>query len=149
MDKALTGAAGEHYIAFRLCEMGYTIGLTARGMRAVDLLATNPETGKSITVQTKTAIDACENLKSGDYWHWPISSSRAQPRKIFFYMFVDLKGGGQSEQPDVFIVPSLKLKSPLLREYHNYAGCAMYDRDKKKYLNRWDIIEVALGKSST
>jgi len=147
MDKALIGAAGEHFIAFRLCEMGYTIGLTARGMRAVDLLATNPETGKSITVQTKTALDACN--ESGDYWHWPIGLSRALARKTFFYMFVDLKGGSQSKQPDVFIVPSLKLKSPLLREYHNYAGCAMYDRDKNKYLNRWDVIEVALGKSST
>ena len=151
MDKALTGAAGEHYIAFRLSALGYAIGLTTRGTRAVDLLATNLQTGKSITVQIKTMIDAfVENRKSGSYWHWRVSSPQTQPRETFYYMFVDLKGD-PSKPPDVFIVPSLKLK-PLLVEYPNYTGCAIYETDKKAkkaYLNRWDIVEAALGRSST
>ena len=150
MDKALTGAAGEHYVAFRLSALGYTIGLTTRGARAVDLLATNLETGESITVQTKTMRDAfVENRKSGSYWHWRVSSSRPQPRETFYYMFVDIKGGNPSELPDVFIVPSLKLKPPLLVEYPNYIGCTISEGDEKAYLNRWDVIGAALGRSAT
>jgi hypothetical protein len=151
MDKALTGAAGEYYIAFRLSALGYAIGLTTRGTRAADLLASNPETGKSIIVQTKTMINAfVKNQKSGSYWHWRIGSSRPQPRETFYYMFVDLRGD-PSKSPDVFVVPSLKIK-PLLVEYTNYTGCAIYERDKKTkkaYLNRWDIIEKALGTNPT
>ena len=152
MDKALTGAAGEHYVAFRLSALGYPIGLTTRGTRAADLLASNPETGKSIIVQIKTMRNAfAENKKSGSYWHWRISSSRPKPKDTLYYVFVDLKDDAQ-KSPDVFIIPSLKIKPPLLVEYTNYIGIAIYERDKKAkkaYFNRWDIIEEALDPNPT
>jgi hypothetical protein len=146
MEKALTGAAGEYYIAFRLSALGYAIGLTPRGTRAVDLLAYNPETGKSITVQTKTMRKAFVEPKSGSYWKWRISPPQ-QPRETLYYMFVNLKDD-ESKLPDVFIVPSLKLKTLINAVYPNYSGIAIYEREREKqkaYLNRWDIIKKALG----
>ena len=147
MDKALTGAAGEYYIAYRLAALGYVIGLTPRGTRTVDLLASNPETGKSIIVQTKTMRNAFVERKSGSYWKWRISTPQ-QPQEILYYMFVDLKDD-ESKLPDVFIIPSLQLKALINAVYPNYSGIAIYERErekKKTYLNRWDIIQKALGK---
>jgi hypothetical protein len=66
-------------------------------------------------------------------------------------MFMDLKGDA-SKTPDVFILPSLKLKPPLLVEYDNYTGLAICERDekaKKAYLNRWDLVKAVLGSTST
>lgn len=152
MEKALTGAAGEYYIAFRLSALGYAIGLTPRGTRAADLLASNPEKGKTIIIQIKTMMRAfVENRKSGSYWHWRIGSSRLKPQDIFYYAFVDLKGN-PAESPDVFIIPSLEIKPELLAEYTNYTGVCIYETDKgtvKAYLNRWDIVQEALGDTRT
>ena len=67
-DRALTGAAGEYYIAFRLVAEGYAVGLTPRGMRSIDLVVANPDTGKSITIQTKTMLNAFVMRKDGSYW---------------------------------------------------------------------------------
>ena len=117
-DKALTGAAGEHYIAFRLAAMGYAVGLTPRGTTSIDLIVANPTTGKSITIQTKTMMKAFVPMPSGNYspyWKWRVGKSRRPPHKSFFYAFLDLKGD-PSQTPDVFIVPSGELR-PLLEAY--------------------------------
>ncbi len=58
MEKVLTGAAGEYYVAFRLAAMGYAVGLTTRGVSTIDLIAANVKTSKSITIQTKTMLNA-------------------------------------------------------------------------------------------
>ena len=153
MEKPLTGAAGEYYIAFRLSALGYAIGLTPRGTRAADLLASNPETGKSIIIQTKTMMKASvKNRKRGPYWHWRLGSSRPKPQDTFYYTFVDLKGSPE-EPPDVFIIPSKKITEALIADYSpNYIGLCIWEEDKrtvKAYLNRWGIIQEALGDIST
>ena len=74
-DKVLTGAAGEYYLAFRLTAMGYAVGLTTRGTRAIDLTVANVKTAKSITVQTKTMLNASAGSKrDAEYWwKWRLS----------------------------------------------------------------------------
>lgn len=44
-DTALTGAAGEHYVAFRLAASGYAVGITTRGQEMLtwSLLTPIPE----------------------------------------------------------------------------------------------------------
>lgn len=156
-DKALTGAAGEHYIAFQLSARGYAVGLTARGTSGADLLVTNLETGKSITVQVKTMLSDAfvESRKHGPYWKWRVGVFRTRPLATFYYLFVDLKGN-LSKSPDVYVVQSLELeakppelKEPLLEQYPEEnprdAWCVIYDRDKDRFLNRWDAIRDALG----
>jgi hypothetical protein len=151
IDKALVGVAGEYYIAFRLSAMGYHVGLTAPGARAVDLLVSKPETGKSITIQAKTMQQSLSPIKKyGPFWKWRVGTSRINPREMFYYLFVDLRDD-LSTAPDVFIVPSLRLEKPLLEEYPQSgppfrdAWCVISDKDKGAYLNRWDIIEGALS----
>lgn len=154
-DKALTGAAGEHYIAFQLSARGYAVGLTAQGTSGADLLVTNMATGKSMILQVKTMWDAfVRSKKWGLYWKWRVGVSRARPQPTLYYLFVDLKGD-PSKSPDVFVVQSQELErkppelvEPLLEQYPGKnprdAWCVIYDGDKERFLNRWDAIRGAL-----
>jgi hypothetical protein len=68
-DKALMGAAGEYYIAFRPSREGYAVGLTLHGTRSIDIDIANPETAKSKTIQTKTMGNAFVKSKQyTPYW---------------------------------------------------------------------------------
>jgi hypothetical protein len=147
MDKALVGVAGEYYIAFRLSSMGHHVGFTAPGARAADLLVSNLETGKSITIQAKTMQQAFVKSKKYDpYWKWRVGTSRVHPHETFYYLFVDLRDG-LSDAPDVFIVPSLSLE-PLLNRFPSSGPpftdvwCTISDKDKGAYRDRWDLLRV-------
>ena len=142
-DKALTGAAGEYYIAFRLAAMGYAVGMTPRGTTSIDLIVANPKTDKSITIQTKTAENAFFSSKMyKNYWKWPVGKIR-EPKDNFFYAFVDLKGNLE-QVPDVFIVPSVRLKGLLNETYPEWCD-GINVENESEYKNRWDIIKAALG----
>ena len=106
-DRALIGAAGEHYVAFRLAAMGYAVGLTTRGTRTVDMLIANPDTGKSVTIDAKTMQRAFERSSHDCWWKWRmgIAAYKKPIHDDFFYVLVDLKGD-PAQPPDVFIVPS-------------------------------------------
>jgi len=113
-DKTLMGAAGEYYVAFRLAAEGYAVGLTAYGTRAIDLVVANPDTGKSITIQTKTGWDAfVPSRKYPPYWKWRVRKFTEHEK--LFYAFVDLEDD-PSQAPELFIVPSAKLPE-LLSKY--------------------------------
>ena len=141
-DKALTGAAGEYYVAFRLLAEGYAVGLTPRGTTSIDLIVTNPKTKETITIQTKTGRNAfIQNSKYGNYWKWRVGKPR-EPHESFFYAFVDLKGD-LKQTPDVFIVPSKQLASLLSDEYPDWCN-KINVNNESKYKNQWDIIEAEL-----
>jgi hypothetical protein len=141
-DKALTGAAGAYYVGFRLSAMGYAVGLTTHGTRAIDMFVANPDTGKSITIQTKTATNAFKKpKKDSPYWYWRVSKSLPPAHESPFYAFVDLKGGPPNT-PDVFIVPSNDLRH-LMKGYHE-GWCGIEEEDAPKYRDAWDTIKAAL-----
>ena len=66
-DKALTGAAGAYYVGFRLSALEYAVGLTTHGTSAIDMFVANPDTGKSITIQSKTMLNALVQSKKWDF----------------------------------------------------------------------------------
>ena len=149
-DLALTGAAGEYYVAFRLLAKNYTVALTPRGTTSIDMIVANRETGKTITIQTKTGKDAF--VKRNSLWNWRVGRPR-KPFASFFYVFVDLKND-PSQTPDVFIVPSEKLR-PLLTVYPEGADpespeakdvwVGIDEEDAPKYRNKWELIERFLA----
>ena len=153
MEKVLTGAAGEYYVAFRLAAMGYAVGLTTRGVSTIDLIVANVKTSKSITIQTKTMLNAFTgSKKDAEYWwKWRLGISAKPVEDTFFFTFVDIKGDA-SNVPDVFIVPSAKV-SRLFDDYKNdkgelvdrWVGITKGSDEEKKYRNRWDIFQKALG----
>lgn len=149
-DLALTGAAGEYYVAFRLLTMNFTVALTPRGTTSIDMIVANRETGKSITIQTKTGKDAF--VKRASQWNWRVGKKLRKPFTSFFYVFVDLKND-PSKTPDVFIIPSKNMR-PHLRVYPGGAELdspevtdiwfGIDEEGAPKYRNKWELIEGAL-----
>lgn len=153
-DTALTGAAGEHYVAFRLAAAGYAVGITTRGTRNVDLVIANPDNGKSISIDTKTMRKAYGHDSSEYWWKWRMGIHAYQKpiHDDFFYVLVDLKDD-PSQIPDIFIVPSnemVNLLEPHPKGINPASGkltdvwCVIYDKDASKYKEKWDIIDKAL-----
>ena len=153
MEKVLTGAAGEYYVAFRLAAMGYAVGLTTRGVSTIDLIVANVKTSKSITIQTKTMLNAFTGSKRDNeyWWKWRMGISVKPVEDTFFFTFVDMKGDA-ANVPDVFIVSSIKV-SGLFDEYKNdkgelvdrWVGITKGSKEEVKYKNRWDVFKKVLG----
>jgi hypothetical protein len=155
-DKALVGSVGVHYVAFQLSSRGYAVALTAPGVKGVDLLTTDTETGKSLSIQVKTMSDARVNSRKwGTYWKWRIGKQIGEGgrHRGFYLTFVDLCAGPPDEpdgtwSPDVFIVPSIALE-PLVSRFPTRGPptdywCVIGEEVADKYRNRWNRIDAAL-----
>ena len=109
-DNAVTGAAGVHYVAYVLNMMGYAVQLTAVGFPGVDLIATNPKTGSTVSIQVKTSRDAWQKRKndSDSHWRWRgFKKADTLQKQKYLYALVALQEEGEMEQlTDIFIVPS-------------------------------------------
>ena len=157
-NTALTGSAGVHYLAFELAIRGYAVGLTAPGVKGIDILAGDPETGSSVSIQVKTMTNAHVDIgKPRERWKWRVGKQlgQGQGHKDLLVAFVDMCGGvqapaGNSCRPDVFIVPS-PLPGRLLWPYPEDASepvdywFVIPARQADKYRNRWDRIDTALS----
>lgn len=55
MKNALTGAAGEYYVAAELSRFGWAASITPRGVQRSDVLAQHLETQTVVAIQVKTA----------------------------------------------------------------------------------------------
>ena len=106
-----TGAAGEHYIVYRLLEMDIVAGLAPHGTPDADLVASNLDTGKSVAIQVKT------RRKKGVDNGWHMKPKHEKPiSNNLFYCFVDLPES-QDEMPTIYIIPS-KVVAEAIREMH-------------------------------
>jgi len=159
LSKSATGLAGVHYVAFRLSAMGYTVALTSEGAPSVDLLVTNVDGSKAVSVQVKTKTKAFGGRKGSleESWlFWPISpKKRDLTEDSLIYAFVDLRKDDLSQVsetvPEVFIVPAkdvskLENRDPWPKNSANptmdYFWIPM--SDKGKWLN-WGPIQKVLG----
>jgi len=91
-DGQLTGLAGEFFVAAELLKRGLQTSVTFGNAKAIDLLAFNPKTRRSFTVQVKALRKPAQ---------FPISHDRVEREHI--YVFVLLNSPGVPVQ--YFIVP--------------------------------------------
>jgi len=98
-SKVLLGIAGVHYVVAELSRRNIIALPTTRNTEEVDIIASNPNTGKAISIQAKTS----QNKKS-DRPNWLLTKGAERLKKSnLFYVFVYLPKGAY---PDFYIVPS-------------------------------------------
>jgi len=101
-SKALTGIAGAHFVAAELSQRGYIATVTSRNTEGIDILASNLDGSKSVSIQVKTS--GAKHRKSF-LRSWMLSKKH---ENIFsdnmFYVFVNLNP--DDKKPDFYIVPS-------------------------------------------
>ena len=140
----LAGVAGEYFVAGELSRRGHIASISLRNMRGIDILATNREASRSITIQCKT------NQLARKVW---ILNGKCEGfvSDTHFYVLVAL--GGVSERPRYHIVPSrdvAKHTSTSHREWLRTPGRAgrqhvdtpmrKFSDPDDEFLERWDLL---------
>jgi hypothetical protein len=92
----MTSLAGELFVAAELLKRGLQTSVTFGNAKAIDLLAFNPLTKRSFTVQVKT-------LRKPNFF--PIAHSRVEREHIYVFVLLNELG----EQVDYFVVPGAML----------------------------------------
>ena len=115
---ALTGCAGEHFVAYRLSAMGYVVALTRAGAPSINMMVGTADGRNALTIQVKTKRNAycpakrTKKKQEPACWEWQLNKKDEEPcGKSAFYVFVDLKWpkdslSALSQIPDPFIVPA-------------------------------------------
>ena len=93
VDKALLGAAAEHYVMCHLLRRGYVAGLTSRGAPNSDIVVSNRRGDPLFSVQVKSRSQAGP---------WLLSKAHEDGREALFLACVDFT----SDPPDVYVIPS-------------------------------------------
>ncbi len=104
-DGQITGLAGEFFVAAELLKRGFQTSVTFGNAKSIDLFTTNPETGRTFTVQVKTV------RKKNTF---PIAHGKIDPSCM--YVFVILNPVGTPVQ--YFVVPGKTLASERERFTH-------------------------------
>ena len=140
----LAGVAGEYFVAAELSRRGYIASISLRNTRGIDILATNQDGSRSVTIQCKTSQRPQKrwvlNEKSQDF----VSSTH-------FYVFVLL--GVAGERPQYHVVPSREVANSLKADHKKWINTpgkggrkhvdnsvrVFADKDDE-YLERWDLL---------
>lgn len=97
--KALIGVAGVHLVVAELSRRGVIALPTTRNTEGIDVLASNTNTGKAVSIQVKT----CQYMKKNrPYWILGKGSEELKKADLY-YVFVYLP---QGDAPRFYIVPS-------------------------------------------
>ena len=96
MDRALTGAAGEFFVAGELARRGWRPSITPRGVERTDVLAQHSETGRLVAVQIKTATTKVFRLGLKD----------EQPARAPNEWYVLVALGEATARPRYFVLPT-------------------------------------------
>jgi hypothetical protein len=146
LESTLVGVAGEYLVAGELSLRGYLASITLRNSRGIDIIASNADGTKSVSIQVKTNSSGAKswilNKKAEDYHS-----------KNHYYIFVALPELG--DRPSFHIVPS-KDVAEFVKNTHAYwlkrpkkdgtkrkdSSMRKFDDPDDKYLESWDKIKL-------
>jgi hypothetical protein len=146
LESQLVGVAGEYLVAGELTLRGYLASITLRNSKGIDIIASNSDASKSISIQVKTNSDGGNswilNKKSEGYY----SDSH-------FYVFVAIKEIGS--RPSFFIVPSKVVAETITKGHSQWLqgekrdGTERKDTNMRKFsdkenihLENWSCLEL-------
>ena len=107
IDSAVVGAAGEHFVLYRLHMQGLVAALAPQGTHDADIVVFSPEMSVGSMVQVKTRTRG----RDGG-WHMREKHERLTHPRLF-YAFVDL----EPREPVTFVVPSPIVAQVLARAH--------------------------------
>lgn len=140
----LCGVAGEYFVAAELSRRGYIASISLRNTRGIDILATNAEASRTVTIQCKT------NQHGKKAW---VLSEKCEGyhSPTHFYAFVVL--GSPDRRPAFHIVPSEMVARFVSDNHQTWLstpgrnGRAHVDNPVRQfidlsdeYLERWDLL---------
>ena len=148
LESTLAGVAGEYYVAAELTLRGYIASITLRNSRGVDIIASNSEASKSVSIQVKTSNSSKPK--------WILSQKNenfASDSENHFYVFVALHQ--LTERPDFYVVPSKIVAESIRSSHANWlsgkkkddtqrkdSSIRNFTDDEGKYKEAWDLLNL-------
>ena len=127
-----TNLASEFFVASQLFRLGHNVTITLGKTKEIDLVVMNKQ-GKVVTIDVK-------GLKNKT--NWPVNPKLIS--KNHYYVFVSYlnKFSSLDKEPEIFIVPSNRIKQLLGRWTGNPNVNALGYRKIKntKYKNAWGLL---------
>lgn len=140
----LTGVSGEYFVAAELSRRGYIASITLRNTRGIDILCSNSDTSKHVSIQVKTS-KTCGNS-------WILDKKSEEffsPNHFYVFVSLNLKN------PKFFVVPSKVVADFIKTNHANWlknkkrdgtnrkdSSMRKFQDDEEKYLNRWDLLKL-------
>jgi len=123
LETTLVGVSGEYYVAAELSVRGYLASVTVRNSRGIDIIASNSDASRSVSIQVKT------NKSGKSEW---ILNKKAESyySDNHFYVFVALHGTGQ--RPDFYIVPSKVVAEYTSASHRNWLAGSKSDGSPRR-----------------
>ena len=111
LSKQLCGVAGEYYVAAELSRRGYLAAITLRNSEGVDILVSNPEGNKLLSIQVK----ATQNKRK---WilNQKVENEKSENK---YFVFVNILENINS-QPEYFIVSSINLAKNIFNGHRGW-----------------------------
>lgn len=147
-SNGMTGVAGEYAVAMELSKLGIISTLTLRNTKGIDILASNHDGSRTVSIQVKTSRNKDKK--------WLLSKkSETQFSPNFFYVFVniDLKGTDLA----FHIVPSEVVSKFIIQNHHDWVSSPgkngrirndstlrVFMDPESKYLNCWDNLGLEI-----
>ena len=139
----LSGVSGEYFLAAELSRQGYIASITLRNTKGIDILASNADASKSVSIQVKTNRGRRKtwllNKKAEDYY-----------ADNLFYVFVNLN---DRQPPDFHVVPSKVVAATVKKGHARWLATLGRTGQRRKdnpirtfqdredqYLNRWELL---------
>ena len=145
----LAGVAGEYFVAAELSRRGFIASITLRNTRGIDIVVTNTDATKTVTIQCKTSRKKKRQWILGE-------KSEAFFAENHFYVMVDL--GDESERPSYHVVPSKIVAATIKKSHSDWLKAPSVSGKPRKdsqirnfsdktnaYRERWDLLGLDVG----
>jgi hypothetical protein len=146
LESTLVGVAGEYLVAGELTLRGYLASITLRNSRGIDIVASNADGSRSVSIQVKT------NSNGKKSWILNKKSEKFYSEN-HYYVFVALQGLGQ--RPSFHIVPS-KVVADYTSSFHSEwlkgkkpdggrrkdSSIRKFDDHEDRFLEAWALIQL-------
>ena len=143
VSSILSGVSGEYFVAAELSRQGYVASITLRNTKGIDILVSNADASKSVSIQVKTNRGRRKtwllNKKAEDYFD-----------DNLFYVFVNLNGG---QPPDFYVVQSNIVAAKVKKDYARWLAAPGRNGQRHKdnpmrtfqpredeCLNKWELL---------
>ena len=146
LETTLVGVTGEYYVAAELSIRGYLAAVTLRNSRGIDMIASNADASRSVSIQVKTS--------KGGQPKWMLNKkAESYVADGHYYVFVVLNAVGQ--HPDFYVVPSRAVSeyvTTTLREWlagtnkqgkpNKDSGMRWFRDDEGRYKDAWSLLRL-------
>jgi len=130
VSKNMIGTAGEYYVCAELCRRNILALLTPKNNPLFDVLATNPNGKRAISIQVKTM-----GIGNKQGWKLGMGITKKQKNDNLYVVLVNMLEEGKN---DFFIYKYDELVERVNEVYQEYMSTPKKDGGKKKEVNfRW------------